>query len=135
MGPLFLLADLKEKSYFKAVKNRWLYLVLLGVALTIPGVLLPWYLGADVSVTGFQGKMGNPGWLLLILALLRVGAVYLPGKYRSWVATASTGLFAYFVLDAWKTVIRLESAGPGIGLFLLLVATVTFCLPARPFFR
>ncbi len=96
----------------------------LGLVLGIVACFLPWRGNDITTLSGFNGEMGNPGIWAIVLLGLRGIIHFLPFKRtRQAGILASLGLL-FFTLNQIKIGIRLENAGPQMGIFLLLIAAM-----------
>lgn len=98
----------------------------LALAALLTGVacFLPWRGNDIANLSGFNGALGNPGtWVLLLLAL-RVLAHFIPFKWGRQGAVLISLVLVGIGLNHLKIGLRLEMAGPQIGIFLLLVGSI-----------
>ena len=106
-----------------------LILLILGIVLGVVACFLPWRGNELASLSGFNGSMGNPGIWVLILLGLRGALHFLSFKIAQQGKMVVSVLLVLFVLFQLKTAIRLEMAGPQIGIFLLLASTILLFIP------
>lgn len=102
----------------------------LGLALGITACFLPWSGNEIASLSGFNGSIGNPGILVLVL----IGAIgilhFISAKVAQKANLFVSVLLVLLILNHLKTAFRMEMASPKIGLFLLLMAGILLCVTA-----
>ncbi len=114
------------------MKSASFFLVIGAGLLAIVGTLLPWYVGEEVVVNGFDPVVKGEGMVIIGLFLARIGAIFLPAKWRRYAVILCNALVLFFIFSLLKTSIRLPNAGPGVGVWILLLALVLTFFPARP---
>lgn len=98
------------------------YLSVVAAVLAIIGCFLPWVSIMGISVNGFPGGFsGNPGALIVILALLCGIFSFLAKK---WSLIVSMLLSLLLIVWAIKQILDCGKLGAsaGIGLYLILIA-------------
>ena len=101
-----------------------LILLVLGIVLGMVACFLPWRGNELASLSGFNGNMGNPGIWVIVLLALRGALHFLSFKFAQQGKGVVSVLLLLYALFQLKTAIRLEMAGPAIGVFLLLLSSL-----------
>jgi|GEM_PF-6765661 len=105
-------------------RNRAHLLLALAALVTGIACFLPWRGNEIATLSGFNGDLGNPGTLVMVLLGFRVLAHFIPFKWGRRGALLLSLVLIGLGLNQLKTGIRLEMAGPQIGIFLLLAGSI-----------